>query len=142
MIRPLFLALCLSSTAALATTAVAQEGSAAVVDRFYEALRAADAAALDDVLADDAVIRLADLGFDMSAGEFVESMSEWDAVASTMTMRVKPDPERADTGETVVRIVCYEFPSNQSLTRETSTVVDGEITANMQEELAESCEGF
>ena len=136
MIR-LLLALCLSSTAAFA-----QEGPSDLVDRFYDALRTADGEALDGVLADDAVIRLADLGFDMSAEEFVGSMDEWETVASTMTMRVKPDPDRADTNETIVRIVCYEFPSNQSMTRETSTVVDGAITANMQEELAESCEGF
>ena len=114
----------------------------AVVERFYDAVRTGDADALQTVLADDAVIRLADLGFDMTKDEFVESMDTWVEIAADMTMRVKPDPSRADTDETLTRIVCYRFPSNESMTRETSTVVDGLITANMQEEIAESCEGF
>ena len=113
---------------------------AAPVDKFYDALREADGAAIDAVLADDAVIRLADLGFDMTADEFVESMDMWSELTPTLTMRVKEGD--GSSGETVVRIVCYDFGSNQSLTRETSTVVDGLITANMQEEIAESCEGF
>ena len=129
-------ALVLSAAPALA------QGPAAAVDAFYDAVRAGDAEALEGVLADDAVIRLADLGFDMSKEEFVESMDTWVEVAADMTMRVKPDPATPDTDETAVRLVCYDFPSNQSLTRETSTVVDGRITANMQEEIAESCEGF
>ena len=128
-------------TIALATPALAQ-GPAATVDAFYDAVRSGDAEALQSVLADDAVIRLADLGFDMTKEEFVESMDTWVEVAADMTMRVKPDPATPDTEETAVRLVCYDFPSNQSLTRETSTVVNGKITANMQEEIAESCEGF
>ena len=128
-------------TIALATPALAQ-GPAATVDAFYDAVRSGDAEALQSVLADDAVIRLADLGFDMTKEAFVESMDTWVEVAADMTMRVKPDPATPDTEETAVRLVCYDFPSNQSLTRETSTVVNGKITANMQEEIAESCEGF
>ena len=129
------------AAATLAAPALAQ-GSVATVDAFYDAVRAGDADALETVLADDAVIRLADLGFDMTKDEFVASMDTWEEVAADLTMRVKPDPAAPDTGGTVVRLVCYDFPSNQSLTRETSTVVDGRITANMQEEIAESCEGF
>ena len=120
----------------------AARASVAAVDTFYEAIRTADADMLSGVLAEDAVIRLADLGFDMTAEEFVASMDEWEAVAKDMTMRVRPDPATPDTDETIVRLVCYEFPSNASMTRETSTVVDGAITANMQEEVAENCEGF
>ena len=121
-----------------ATAALAQP--AAPVDRFYQALEKADAKAIDAVLADDAVIRLADLGFDMTAEEFIESMDMWAELTPSLSMRVKDGDGTA--GDTVVRIVCYDFGNNQSMTRETSTVVDGLITANMQEELAESCEGF
>ena len=131
----------LAAAFTLVVSPVRAEG-ASVVDRFYEGVRTGDAAILEEVLADDAVIRLADLGFDMSKQEFVESMDTWVEVAADMTMRVKPDPDAADTDETFVRLVCYAFPSNESLTRETSTVVDGKITANMQDEIAETCEGF
>ena len=122
--------------------ASASDRSAAAVGEFYEAVRTADADKLAGVLADDAVIRLGDLGFDMTGEEFIGSMAEWEAVAKDMTMRVKPDPDTADTDETLVRLVCYEFPANTSMTRETTTVVDGMITANMQDEIAEDCEGF
>ena len=122
----------------LAPSAIAQ--ATAPVDKFYDALRKADGEAIASVLTDDAVIRLADLGFDMTAEEFVDSMDMWSELTPNLTMRVK-DGEGSG-GETVVKIVCYDFGTNQSMTRETSTVVDGKITANMQEELAESCEGF
>ena len=133
--RPILLALPL---AVAATVALAQ--AKGPVDKFYDALRTANADAIDAVLAEDAVIRLADLGFDMTAEEFVESMDMWSELTPSLTMRVKEG--EGSNGETVVRIVCYDFGSNQSMTRETSTVVDGLITANMQEELAENCEGF
>ena len=127
---------------ALASGTALAETPGETVAAFYDALREADADRLGTVLAEDAVIRLADLGFDMTREEFLESMETWSEVTTGMTMRVRPDPDAADTDETVVRIVCYEFPSNASMTRETSTVVDGRITANMQDEIAEACEGF
>ena len=129
-------------TPLLAGPALAKDGSGAAVATFYDAIKSADSEALASVLADDAVIRLADLGFDMTGEEFVASMDEWESVAAEMTMRVKPDPEQADSAEMVVRVVCYEFPSNVSMTRETSTLVDGKIARNVQEEIAENCDGF
>ena len=132
----------LAAAFSLTLSPVSAQGVQSAVDTFYEAVRKGDAEALETVLADDAVIRLADLGFDMSKEEFVESMDTWVEIAAEMTMRVKPDPAAPDTDETAVRLVCYQFPSNESLTRETSTLVDGRITANVQDEIAESCEGF
>ena len=115
---------------------------AQTVDAFYAALRAADADAMRAILAEDATVRLADLGFDMTAEEFVESMDVWSDVAADMTMRVRPDPDAPDARGAVVRLVCYEFPSNTSMTRETSRVEGDRITFNEQVEIGESCEGF
>ena len=116
--------------------------AALAVETFYEAVRAADAGALETVVAPDATIRLVDLGFDMTGEEFIDSMETWEEVAADMTMRVKPDPDISDTVDTVVRIVCYAFPSNDSLTRETNTLRDGMIIGSVQESLGDSCEEF
>ena len=115
---------------------------AETVDAFYAALRTADADALRGLLAEDATVRLADLGFDMTAEEFVDSMDVWADVAEGMTMRVRADPQVADRAGTVVRLVCYEFPSNTSFTRETSRVEGERIAFNEQVEIGEACEGF
>ena len=121
-----------------AGTALAQDSGP--VDRFYEALRAADAEAIATVVAPDATIRLADLGFDMTGEEFVESMETWAEVVPTLEMRVKEGEGSTDAME--VRIVCYDFGTNQSMTREISTIENGKIVANEQDEIAESCDGF
>ena len=123
-------------------TPAAARTPAETVAAFYDALRTADGPALASLLTDDAVIRLADLGFDMDREEFVESMEVWSELTATMTMRVRPDPDARDTPTTVVRIVCYEFPSNTSLTRETSTLRGNRIARNEQEEIGTACEGF
>ena len=123
-------------------TGAAARTPAETVDAFYEALRRADADALRSILADDATVRLADLGFTMSAEEFVESMDVWTDVARDMTMRVRPDPDAPAERGTVVRLVCYEFPSNTSYTRETSRVSGDRVVSNDQEEIGEACEGF
>ena len=136
------LALTLLAALALWPAAALARTPAETVDAFYDALRAADADALRAVLADDATVRLADLGFDMTAEEFVDSMDVWSDVMADATMRVRPDAEATPERGTVVRIVCYEFPSNTSLTRETSRVEGDRIALNEQVEIGESCEGF
>lgn len=146
---PIVAVLCAASLLTSAGPALARTPGE-TVDAFYEALRAADAEALRALLAEDATVRLADLGFDMTAEEFVASMDVWADVAADMTMRVRPDPDapdRAGTAEgtaegTVVRLVCYEFPSNTSFTRGTSRVEGGRIAFNEQVEIGETCEGF
>ena len=124
-----------------ATPSTARETSQTVA-AFYDALRAADGAAIASLLTKDAVVRLADLGFDMSREEFVDSMDVWSEVADGMTMRVRPEAGTPDTATSVVRIVCYEFGSNTSLTREVSTLRGDLIARNEQEEIGTSCEGF
>ena len=113
------------------------------IDAFYEALRRADGAAIETLLTEDAVVRLSDLGFDMTREEFAESMDEvWADIAQDMTLRVRPDPDAPDAGGTLVRLVCYEFPSSTSMTRETTRLEGGRIAFNEQVEIAETCEGF
>ena len=124
------------------TSAAAAREPARTVGAFYDALRTANGPALAAVLAEDAVIRLADLGFDMNREEFVDSMDVWADVASDMTLRIRPDPTTPDGATRVVRIVCYEFPSNVSLTREVTTLRGDLIIRNEQEEIGTACEGF
>ena len=115
---------------------------AETVAAFYDALRAADGERLSALMTDDAVVRLADLGFDMSREEFTDSMDVWGEVMEGATMRVRPDPATTDGATSVVRVVCYEFPSNTVLTRETTTLDGGLVARNEQEEIGTECEGF
>lgn len=141
MLVPKHASLAVLLTLGLVTSAAARE-SAETVAAFYDALREADGPALAALMTEDARVRLGDLGFDMTRDEFVDSMDVWEEVAATMTMRVRPDPDVPDTATEIVRIVCYEFGSNTSLTRETS-VLRGELIArNDQQEIGTACEGF
>lgn len=128
-------------TLGLVTPAAARE-PAETVAAFYDALREADGPALAALMTEDATVRLGDLGFDMTRDEFVESMDVWKDVAATLTMRVRPDPDAPDTAREIVRIVCYEFGSNTSLTRETNVLRGDLIARNEQEEIGTECEGF
>ena len=131
----------LAAPALIAAPASAREPGETIA-AFYDALRTADATRLRELMSEDAIVRLADLGFDMTRDEFVDSMDVWGEVMAGATMRVRPDPDAADTVTSAVRIVCYEFPSNTVLTREVTTLRDGLIARNEQEEIGTACEGF
>ncbi|MDR7221317.1 DUF4440 domain-containing protein [Aminobacter aminovorans] len=123
--------------ALLATAgAVAQES---VVDRWYQALLKADGPALSQLLADNATIRLDDIGVTQSKSEFIASMDEWQTAVKGANIRHKIE---AEMGDTVVVRTCYDFPNNDMTTRETFTTRSGLIVANTQMTIGENCDGF
>lgn len=119
-----------------AVSAVAQES---IVDRWYAALLRADEAALSELLADDATIRLDDIGVTQTKQEFLASMVEWQVAVKGATIRHKIE---AEMGDTVAVRTCYDFPNNDMTTRETFTTQDGVIVANTQMTIGENCDGF
>ncbi|MBT1157860.1 nuclear transport factor 2 family protein [Aminobacter anthyllidis] len=126
-----------AALALLATvSAVAQES---IVDRWYAALLKADAPALSQLLADNATIRLDDIGVTQSKAEFIASMDEWQAAVKGAKIRHKIE---AEMGDTVVVRTCYDFPNNDMTTRETFTTRSGVIVANTQMTIGENCDGF
>lgn len=110
-----------------AVHAFAQETD--IVDRWYQALLKADRAALSELLADDATIRLEDIGVTQTKAEFIASMDEWEAAVSGATIRHTVE---STVGDTTTVLACYDFPTSKMLMRETFTTRDGRIVANTQ----------
>ncbi|MCA0275920.1 MAG: nuclear transport factor 2 family protein [Proteobacteria bacterium] len=119
-----------------ALEAVAQES---VVDRWYDALLVADRAALSELLARDATIRLDDLGVTQTKEEFIASMDEWQTAVKGAKIRHRVESEM---GDTVAVLACYDFPNNDMTMRETFTTKNGLIVANTQMTIGEDCDGI
>ena len=117
----------------------ARADEAAVIDRWYAALLAADRAGLSELLAEDARIRLADIGVEQDKREFIASMDEWQGAVAGAAIRHRI--EKSENGVTSV-IVCYDFPANDLLTRETFALAGERITASSQASVADSCDGY
>lgn len=125
--------------ASLAAVPVSAAGNDVIVDRWFAALQAADAAVLGDLLSPNAVIKLNDIGTSQSKAEFLDSMTEWKSAIEDGTIRHKPDGEMDDAS---AYKVCYTFANNELLTREVFTMANGKIVSSEQTTLAESCAGF
>jgi hypothetical protein len=124
---------CLISSAALAA-----DRAEAVVEKWYAAL-AADSAVFQDIIADDAVITLNDLETDQSKQDFLQSLGEWEDAMKGASVRHKIESSTADTASV---LVCYTFPSNEALGRETFRVEGGKIKESVQTTIGDSCAGF
>ncbi|HEY4191405.1 MAG TPA: nuclear transport factor 2 family protein [Mesorhizobium sp.] len=111
----------------------------AVIDRWYAALLAADRGGLSDLLADDARIRLDDLGIEQNKQEFLDSMDEWQASAKGAAIRHRV--EKNENGVSTV-IACYDFPGNDLLMREVFAISGAVITAGAQARIADNCDSF
>jgi hypothetical protein len=117
----------------------ARADDGAVIDRWYSALLVADRTELSDLLADDVRMRLDDIGVVQDKQEFIASIDEWQGAVAGAAIRHRI--EKRENGETTV-IACYDFPENDTLMRETFTVVAGRIAASTQTAVAQDCEGY
>jgi len=118
--------------------ATAQELPAPVIG-WFEALRTADGKAFEVLLAEGAEIDLRYLGVVQTRAEFIESLDAWgDAIkgGEVLTRAVSAGPQQ------VVVDVCYRFPSNQKVNRETFSIADQKVTRLVQEETAQDCSAF
>ena len=110
-----------------------------VIQRWYEALLAVDRVGLSAVLAEDARIRLDDLGIEQTKAEFIASMDEWQGAVAGAQIRHKVE---AAQGKMTTVVACYDFPQNDILMRETFSISDGLITENTQATVAEDCASY
>jgi hypothetical protein len=120
-------------------TIPARADTSAVIDRWYSALLVADRTELSDLLADNARIKLNDVGVEQSKAEFIASMDEWRGAVAGAAIRHRIAGSQG--GMTTV-IACYDFPGNDMLTQETFSVSKGHITSSTQARIADSCEGY
>jgi ketosteroid isomerase-like protein len=126
--------LCLISSAAWA-----EDTAEAVVEKWYAALAASDSAVFQDIIADDAVITLNDLETDQNKQDFLESLGEWEDAMKGASVRHKIETSTADTASV---LVCYTFPSNEALGRETFHVEGGKVRQSVQTTIGDSCAEF
>ncbi|CDX25542.1 conserved exported hypothetical protein [Mesorhizobium sp. ORS 3324] len=126
---------------ALLLSAIVDAGAddGAVIDRWYAALLAADRTELSALLADDVRMKLDDIGVVQDKQEFIASIDEWQGAVAGAAIRHRI--EKSENGETTV-LACYDFPENDTLMRETFTVVGGHITASTQTAIAHDCSAY
>ena len=70
---------------------------------------------------------------------FNASIDEWQGAVAGAAIRHRI--EKRENGETTV-LACYDFPSNDTLMRETFTVAGGRIVASTQTAVAQDCSGY
>ena len=124
---------------AFCCAADAAENAEAVVEKWYAALETADRAAFEQIIADDAVITLNDLETDQSKREFIESLDEWEDAMRGASIRHKLETSAPDTASV---LVCYTFPGNETLGRETFRVEGGKVRESVQTNVGDSCAEF
>ncbi len=121
---------------ALSSAAPAAENAEAIVEKWYAALEAVDRAAFETLIADDGVITLNDLETDQSKREFIESLDEWQDAMRGAEIRHKTETATPDTASV---LVCYTFPGNETLGRETFRVENSKVRESVQTVIGDSC---
>lgn len=129
------------AAALLAAVAIlpARADDAAVLDQWYAALVKPDRERLSSLLAEDAVIKLEDLGMEQSRGDFISSMDEWESAVEGSQIRHKV--EKSEGGVTTV-LACYDFPDNDILMRETFRIAGEKIAESTQVTVADNCDAY
>jgi hypothetical protein len=130
----------LLAAALLVSTLVrASADDGAIIDRWYSALLVADRTELSDLLSDDARMKLDDIGIVQTKQDFIASIDEWQGAVAGAAIRHRI--EENESGRITV-LACYDFPSNDTLMRETFTVAGGRITASTQTAVAQDCSTY
>lgn len=129
----------LLSTLALTLSALPAAADEALVERWYQALLAVDRNGLSSLLADDATIKLTDLGVEQSKSEFIASMDEWQAAVDGAAIHHRIVETQ---GAVTTVLAYYDFPGNDMLMQETFTISGSLIVENTQATVAENCDSF
>ncbi|PBB32011.1 hypothetical protein [Mesorhizobium sp. WSM3868] len=129
----------LAAALLLSATISASADDSAVIDRWYSALLVADRTELSELLSEEVHMKLDDVGVVQDKQEFLASIDEWQGTVAGAAIRHRI--EKSEKGETTV-LACYDFPENDTLMRETFTVVGGRITASTQTAVAQDCSAY
>lgn len=111
------------------------------VQAWYQALGDVDRKGLDSMLAEGARIELRDLGIVQTKGEFLDSLDAWAEANRDAEILTRPGKNTGDADAASVE-VCYRFPSNEALFKETFRLEGEQIIESVQEQMAESCGEF
>ncbi len=111
----------------------------ALTDRWYAALISSNRAEIAGLLSDKAIISLDDIEIQQTKAEFLASLDEWENAMKGSTIRHAIE---SDEAEKMTIMVCYQFPDNESLTREIFTFEVGKIIASAQSTIADNCDAL
>lgn len=128
------------SATALALLALSPAARASLetdmLDRWYQLLAKADADALSGLIASGATIELVDLDITQTKQEFLASINEFEAAIAGGSVRYRIESTAANTA---TALVCYDFVSNDLLTRERFTFARGQVVESVQSKVADNC---
>lgn len=115
---------------------VSQDNLPSTVQNWYDGLRTANAAIFEDILTDNAIIELTDLGISQNKSEFISSLDQWKQVNKGAVITTK----LTSNSNSIIEVkVCYKFPSNEAYNRETFELIDGKISKSNQEQISKNC---
>ncbi|MCY0092790.1 nuclear transport factor 2 family protein [Hoeflea ulvae] len=120
----------------------AASAQSALLDRWYTALFDVNRIAIADLLADDAVITLEDLGVTQTKSEFIEALDEWEDIVKTADLAWQLEEDRPADQTSASVLVCYQFPDNAMLIRESFEFRGTKIVSSVQTTVADDCEEF
>ena len=106
------------------------------VERWFVALGGVNRSTFRNLIADNALINLKDLGIIQTKNEFIASLDEW-AVATKEASLVYRYQAISDNNAVVQ--VCYRFKYNETLSVEKFTFSDEKITSSVQEKMGNNC---
>ena len=129
----------LAAITLFANAAFAGDAETALADRWYGALATVNRTEIAALLSEKAKINLGDLDIEQTKSEFIASLDEWEDAMKSATIRHSVE---TNANGVLTELVCYTFPGNESLTRESFTFESGLIVESNQETLAESCAEF
>ena len=113
-----------------------------LLDRWYTALFDVNRVAIADLLAEDVIINLEDLGVTQTKAEFIESLDEWEDVVKNANLAWQLE-EVAEVGPNEASVlVCYQFPDNEMMIREVFGFRGSKIISSVQTTVGDSCENF
>lgn len=118
------------------------EDAAPLLDRWYTALFDIDRDAFQALLADEAVIRLEDLAIDQTKDEFIAALDDWEDASKDADFAWQSDPEAPASETEATALVCYRFPANTIMTRETFRFESGRVIESVQKGIGDSCDDF
>lgn len=113
-----------------------------ILERWYTALFDVDREALSELLAEEAVIQLEDLGVTQTKAEYIASLDEWEEIAANTNFAWQIDAEAPQDADQATALVCYQFPDNDLMMREVFSFGNGKITGSVQSAVGDTCEEF
>jgi hypothetical protein len=106
------------------------------VERWYAALGSVNRRDFAELISDDAIIVLKDLGVEQTKSEFISSLDEWNRATRKANIIYRYNTIEEGSASA---LVCYRFAANEQLILESFTFDNQQITGSVQESKGDNC---